>query len=719
MEFTPEKTHPRILQSILKRLYRQFPDLPGFLLTDATGEVIYKFGNSKPPYVKIPFLANRPLLVPGMQGALPPELKPAIQGAADLYSILSSSQSDGDETDGVLGHFQGSGLMNPLLGLSRDRAIGWLRAERLEKIMRLRDDILRAENLGGALDAVISMARQTLSGRGASLLLLDPRTAELIFYVVAGEDRNRLDEVRIPAGRGIAGSVASSGVAELINDAPADPRFYSDVDRSLGKTTRNMVVAPIFADERIVGVLEVINSTDPVGFSLDDLDLLSAIAAHTGLLLENVKKTDDLQRSRHELDVRLIETQAMHSIVRLSRPGGPRSTARTREILRILLVQLGYESGIIMDVTGDDGSSLQERERIYSDGSSSGADRTFADCSDTLVWLKENREPLSFRMETEEREAAGILRRLLEAEPELAEGTEHRIWIPVFNREGSKVIRVLSLDRLSGTSNRLPHLQGFFFESVIELLQADDLTSPLEVKAPPVSARAIKGALLACRVPGLTVLEDTLDPFRFQSMVEVIHGIVRSMIERNGGTLHQFFGDLFLGSFESREADQPELRALHAAIEIKKELSIRDIRRAADGSIFRSLIHSGHGFPITSLGSFDNMSGKDIRTVTHLCQTMEYGNSGILLTERGFRNLPGHRDDIRDMGPVPELPDARLFEVVEDPDSWKRFRDQWNMALQEIRDNKLDRATLLLQGMQNSRPGDNMIEYHLKRCQAP
>jgi sigma-B regulation protein RsbU (phosphoserine phosphatase) len=92
--------------------------------------------------------------------------------------------------------------------------------------------------------------------------------------------------IRIPAKTGIAGHVAESGSILDIPDAYADDRFNPGVDGALDYRTKDIYCLPIVNRERrIVGVLELLNRSRPIG--TDEIDFLQDISVHMGIALEN------------------------------------------------------------------------------------------------------------------------------------------------------------------------------------------------------------------------------------------------------------------------------------------------------------------------------------------------------------------------------------------------------------------------------------------------
>lgn len=89
---------------------------------------------------------------------------------------------------------------------------------------------------------------------------------EFIIIISELEDavsKARTEEIRIPFGVGIAGSVAQSKQPINIKDAYADPRFNADIDLRTGYRTRLVLCLPICNYEGdVIGVAQIINKTN-------------------------------------------------------------------------------------------------------------------------------------------------------------------------------------------------------------------------------------------------------------------------------------------------------------------------------------------------------------------------------------------------------------------------------------------------------------------------
>jgi len=141
----------------------------------------------------------------------------------------------------------------------------------------------------------VEVATSCVNADAASLLLLDQETGELYFESATGEKGGQLKEIRLKPGLGIAGWVVRKGGSMIIDDLSKDTRFNTEVDRSTGYESRNMIAVPVASKEKIIGVLQAINKKNG-SFTESDLEMLETLAHQVGTAIENAL----LYQEQHE-----------------------------------------------------------------------------------------------------------------------------------------------------------------------------------------------------------------------------------------------------------------------------------------------------------------------------------------------------------------------------------------------------------------------------------
>ena len=113
-----------------------------------------------------------------------------------------------------------------------------------------------------------------------SLFYVDWSTEELILQVSKDSE---IREVRLPMGTGLVGACARSSKVVNVPDVTKDPRFFGDMDKKSGFTTRCVLCCPIFdGEDHTTAVIQLVNKKGGSIFSQDDEDILQSVAEQVG-----------------------------------------------------------------------------------------------------------------------------------------------------------------------------------------------------------------------------------------------------------------------------------------------------------------------------------------------------------------------------------------------------------------------------------------------------
>lgn len=144
------------------------------------------------------------------------------------------------------------------------------------------------------LSIIMQKISELLKPHNWSLLLLDEQTGELVFEVAVGRGADKLKEMKLRLGEGVAGWVAQEAKPLLVNDARQDPRWCQKVDDMTKFHTRAILCVPLVARGSVLGVIELVN-TEPGSFSRADLRLLESLADYAAIAIENARNFQRVQ----------------------------------------------------------------------------------------------------------------------------------------------------------------------------------------------------------------------------------------------------------------------------------------------------------------------------------------------------------------------------------------------------------------------------------------
>jgi phosphoserine phosphatase len=156
-------------------------------------------------------------------------------------------------------------------------------------------DLARAmtseKDLGKLLELIARETSRLLGAERTSIFLIDSKKGELFSRIAEGLE---IREIRLPIGRGIAGQAAQTLRPLNIPDAYEHPAFNPEFDRKTGFRTRAVLCRPLVtAQEKAIGVIQVINRTGGGSFEARHERLLSALGSHAATALETAWLLDE------------------------------------------------------------------------------------------------------------------------------------------------------------------------------------------------------------------------------------------------------------------------------------------------------------------------------------------------------------------------------------------------------------------------------------------
>lgn len=167
----------------------------------------------------------------------------------------------------------------------------------LDTLQRRNDELATLVEIGKALTSTLSredvlnvvMEKVSilLHSQIWSLLLVDEKTHEMTFEIAVSPAAERLKGLRLQKGEGIAGWVAEHAEPLLISDVKNDSRFSRQVDEATSYSTRSIICVPLKSKNRVLGVIELINTEEDDTFTEADLPILETIADYVAIAIEN------------------------------------------------------------------------------------------------------------------------------------------------------------------------------------------------------------------------------------------------------------------------------------------------------------------------------------------------------------------------------------------------------------------------------------------------
>ncbi|PYT01114.1 MAG: hypothetical protein DMF63_03970 [Acidobacteria bacterium] len=197
---------------------------------------------------------------------------------------------------------------------------------------------LLTEPLTASIRDILAVSAAEVGAREASVLIRDGAEGDLKFLAATGEVAEQLLDLKIPAGKGIAGFVMSSGQPMAVADVDMEVSFYPEVDKKTGYSTEMILATPLRHNGEMIGVLEYINrSGNPPHepFTPDEMDK-AALFADAIASLVNAYESAKLFR---DLGEKVVNTDSEMNIDEVrSWLGNLRSSAEHREMMDLAVL---------------------------------------------------------------------------------------------------------------------------------------------------------------------------------------------------------------------------------------------------------------------------------------------------------------------------------------------------------------------------------------------
>lgn len=161
-----------------------------------------------------------------------------------------------------------------------------------------------SRDLAATLDTALAGILQGINAEAGALFLLDEASGELVCHAAAGP--LDLREVRITPGQGILGRCLRRNSIESLHDARSDPELLGAIDEKNRLLVRSALCAPMAADGRPFGAIQVVNQRPRGSFDARDSYLLQTMANSAALAVSNARMAEELVRqevTQRELDL--------------------------------------------------------------------------------------------------------------------------------------------------------------------------------------------------------------------------------------------------------------------------------------------------------------------------------------------------------------------------------------------------------------------------------
>jgi K+-sensing histidine kinase KdpD len=169
---------------------------------------------------------------------------------------------------------------------------------RLRRLQSLTDAALAHLQLEELLAALLERTRDSLGVDTCAVLLLDEEKNDLVARAAVGIEEEVEQGVRIPVGRGFAGTVAARREPVILEDVD-----HADVLNPLlrAKGIKSLLGVPLLVEGRVLGVLHIGSLTRRM-FDEDDVEFLQLVADRAAIAIEHARAYEAERAGRIRLE---------------------------------------------------------------------------------------------------------------------------------------------------------------------------------------------------------------------------------------------------------------------------------------------------------------------------------------------------------------------------------------------------------------------------------
>jgi GAF domain-containing protein len=148
------------------------------------------------------------------------------------------------------------------------------------------------------LKSIVEAAAKIFGAAAASILLVNEEEEALEFKVAFGPANRDLVGTKFPYDKGIAGYVFMTGTPIATSNVKQDKRFNQDFAQSTGYIPNSILASPLIsADDRVIGVMEVLDKIDETTFNMRDMELMGLFAQQAAMAIDQSQQIDLIQES--------------------------------------------------------------------------------------------------------------------------------------------------------------------------------------------------------------------------------------------------------------------------------------------------------------------------------------------------------------------------------------------------------------------------------------
>lgn len=190
-----------------------------------------------------------------------------------------------------------------LLHKSSSQVISQLRSQnkQLFHLFNIAKALSSTIHLDVLLQSIVDAAVEVTGSKGGLLFLHQPDDEKLMLRVVRGKKGERMASKKVKLGEGIAGLVALKKEALVLNEVVKEKEKVQVDEELLGIPVQSVLSVPLVFQEKLVGVVEILNKKG--GFTEEDKELLTVLGSQAVIFIRNV----EMMEAQHNYFIHITE----------------------------------------------------------------------------------------------------------------------------------------------------------------------------------------------------------------------------------------------------------------------------------------------------------------------------------------------------------------------------------------------------------------------------
>jgi Nif-specific regulatory protein len=137
---------------------------------------------------------------------------------------------------------------------------------------------------------ILDIAMMALPCEASSVFRTDKK-GNLTLVAARGRVADKVIGLKLKKGQGIAGACAQDARTLPVSDVAHDPRHAAAFAKVLGFETRSLLAVPVVHQEKVLGVIELVNKSGNNEFQRHEIELVERVGRTAGdLLVRSMEK---------------------------------------------------------------------------------------------------------------------------------------------------------------------------------------------------------------------------------------------------------------------------------------------------------------------------------------------------------------------------------------------------------------------------------------------